>query len=377
MKITEIEATPILLRTVKPYRWAFGVKDGAVLVLVTVRTDEGIEGYGECIGTPSPKALCAYFDALVPYCVGQSPFRVNAITETVYRALLRAVGPSSAPRFGAQLLAGLDMALWDVVGKAAGRPVHELVGGLRHETIRFFGFVQGDTPEELAHHGARLVKEGCEVIYVKIGRDEHTDIAIVRALRAAIGDARLRVDANEAWDVLTAQRMARALEPYGIEMLEQPTDSEHPTALSHLRERISLPLGADQVVFTPADVYDICRGRAADLIVLGLHETGGITRFHKAAAIAEAAGLNVCIHGKLESGITTCASMHAAGVIPNLDDANQYMNGLLAEDVISAPGLILERGCLTPPMGPGLGFELDADAVGRAHERYLAQETGA
>ena len=169
MKITNLEATPILLRTLNPYRWAFGVKDGAVLVLVKVTTDAGIEGYGECIGTPSPEALCCYFEKAKPYCVGQSPFAINQITDTVYKALLRAVGPSSAPRFGAQILAGLDMALWDVVGKTVERPVSELLGGALHNSIRFFGFAQGDTPDELASHASQLVADGSSVIYVKIG----------------------------------------------------------------------------------------------------------------------------------------------------------------------------------------------------------------
>ena len=140
-----------------------------------------------------------------------------------------------------------------------------------------------------------------------------------------------------------------------------------------MKQSTSIPIGADQIVFTPSDVYEVCRTRAADLIVLGLHETGSITRLQKAAAIAEVAGLNVCIHGKLESGITTCASIQAASVIPNLDDANQYMNGLLAEDIIAAPDLSLRAGQLGVSTLPGLGFSLDLDAVASAVERYNLQ----
>lgn len=373
MKITNIETTPIFLPTLKPYRWALGVKHGAVLVLVKVTTDAGIEGYGECIGTPSAEALCLYIEKTKPFCIGESPYSINRITSTIYHALLRAVGPSSAPRFGAQLLAGLDMALWDVVGKAVGRPVYELIGGALRESIQFFGFAQGETPEELAAHAAQLVADGSEIIYVKIGRGERLDIAIVKAVREAIGPTRLRLDANEAWDVMTAGRMARALEQFAPELLEQPTNSEHPAALRQTKQSVSIPIGADQLVFTPADVYEVCRTQSADLIVLGLHESGGITRFQKAAAIAEVAGLNVCIHGKIESGITTCASNQVAATIPNLDDGNQYMNALLAEDIVAAPDLQLRKGKLSLPALPGLGFELDMDAVQRAAERYQSQ----
>ena len=209
---------------------------------------------------------------------------------------------------------------------------------------------------------------------MKIGRGDALDLAIAKAVREAIGDARMRLDANEAWDVLTSIRMARALEPFDPEMIEQPTSSENPSALRQAKRGISIPLAADQLVFTPSDVYEVCRTQSADLIVLGLHETGTVTRLLQAAAIAEAAGLNVCIHGKMESGITTCASAQVAAAIPNLDDGNQYMNALLAEDIVALPDLQLHNGRLPIPPGPGLGFELDMDAVARSAERYRDQE---
>ena len=106
------------------------------------------------------------------------------------------------------------------------------------------------------------------------------------------------------------------------------------------------------------------------MIVLGIHETGGLGGMRKAAAVAEAAGLNICLHGVYESGITTCASNQVAATIPNLDDGNQIMVQLLAEDIVAAPSLATRDGRLPVLEGPGLGFELDRDAVVRAAERY-------
>ena len=106
------------------------------------------------------------------------------------------------------------------------------------------------------------------------------------------------------------------------------------------------------------------------MIVLGLHETGGILEFRKAAAIAEAAGLDICLHGIFESGITTCAANQAAATIPNLDDGNQIMWQILAEDLVSSPDLNPVGGRLPVLDGPGLGFELDRDAVARASDAY-------
>ena len=143
-------------------------------------------------------------------------------------------------------------------------------------------------------------------------------------------------------------------------------------ALEQVKRSAGIGIAADQLVFTPEDVYDVCRHQAADLIVLGLHETGGLVRFRAAAAIAAAAGVNVCLHGVWETGITTCASNQVAATVPNLDDGNQYMNHLIAEDIISAPDLRLDAGQLPVSELPGLGFELDEDAIGRAAERYRA-----
>ena len=164
--------------------------------------------------------------------------------------------------------------------------------------------------------------------------------------------------------------MIRKLAPYDIEMFEQPCNHRSLQALKQIRENSPVAIAADQSVFDTADVYNAVRLGAADLIVLGLHETGGVVSFIEAAAVAAAAGINVCIHGVHETGITTCAANHVAAVIPNLDDGNQYMNHLLAFDVISSPHLSLVDGKLPVLTGPGFGFDIDVDAVAKAAEEY-------
>jgi muconate cycloisomerase len=262
------------------------------------------------------------------------------------------------------------MALWDVAGKATGRAVHELLGAAVRDRIQYFGFPQGDTAEDLAHDAKQWAKNGCEVIYVKVGRGENLDLEIARQVRTAIGTARLRLDANEAWDALTARRMIKALAAFDIEFIEQPTRSDSLAALQQVKAASPIAIAADQLVFTPEDVYEVCRHQCADLIVLGLHETGGIDRLRKAAAIAEAAGVNICLHGLYETGITTCASNQVGATLRNLDDGNQYMNHLLVEDIVQTPNLVLDRGQLLVISGPGLGFELNWDAVRRAEESF-------
>jgi len=379
MKITEVRATPLFVPYRKPYYWAQGTIDGACVVLVEVLTDAGVTGYGECVATPSAAGMLAYLREASRFLVGRDPFANARIMIGAYHGLFQEHGTCSAPRFSGQVLAGLEMALWDLMGKAVGRPVHELLGGAVHEEIRYFGFPQGRGAEEIAGEARAFAEAGFDVIYVKVGHGDAEDLAIVSAVRAAIGpDRRLRLDPNEHWTALTAARLLPKMAAFDIEFVEQPTDCESLSALAQVRASSPIAIAADQAVFTPYDAYDVCRSGAADLIVLGLHETGGLSGLVKAGRVAETAGINICLHGLYETGITTCAAHQAAAVLPNLDDGNQYMNHFLAWDIIDRPDLALSRGALPILRGPGLGFELDADAVARAgelHERR-AREAG-
>ena len=365
MKIAGINTTKLRIPYKTTFHWAQGEINSADVILVEVITDSGIKGYGESIGSPCPDAVEAQLHIAGSLCAGQSPFHGSRLIQQAYDYMFAAHGTCSSPRYGSQILAGLEMALWDIAGKATGKAVHELLGGAVHDDIQYFGFPQGETAEELAKEAEQWVKLGCDVIYVKVGRSEELDLEIAKQVRAAIGDKRLRLDSNEAWDPLTATRMIRKLAAYDIEFVEQPTASDSLSALIQVKSASPVAIAADQVAFSPEDVLDVCREKAADIIVLGLHETRGITRFKKAAAIAEASAINICLHGLYETGITTCATNQVAATIPNLDDGNQYMNHLLAEDIIERPDLELNKGKLPVLPGPGLGFELDWDAVGR------------
>lgn len=370
MKITRVETRALRLPYKKPYRWAQGICDAAEVVLVCVHTDQDITGYGESLNSGSATSVQSLLQRAGELCLGQNPFEITKLVRTAYEQLFVIPGTGTSPRFGRMVLAGLDMALWDISGKAAGRGTHELLGGAVREHIQYFGFPQGESAEELAHEARQWAEQGAEVIYLKIGRGEALDLAIAAQAREAIGKKRLRLDANEAWDVFTASRMIRALAPFNVECIEQPTNSNSLSALLHVKQSSPLAIAADQIVATPEDVYAVCREQAADMIVLALHEAGGIEALRSAAAIAQVAGLNICLHGNCESGITTCATNQLGATLINLDDGNQYMNHLLREDIVLRPDLSLKRGRLPILPGPGLGFELNWDAIARAEEAH-------
>jgi muconate cycloisomerase len=287
------------------------------------------------------------------------------------------MGVNRTPRFSALLLAGLDMALWDLAGKILKLPVYQLLGGAYHQAVDYFAFPQGDSAHELAAASQKAMQKGYSVVYVKVGRGEKKDLENVAAVRENIGDRRLRLDANGAWDPVTAVRMIRLLSSYDPEFIEQPTPPHSLAALKQVRESVSVSIAADQSVFTIEEIYEVCRQQAADLLVFSPHETGGLTAFKKGAAIAAAAGLRVCLHGQFTSGISDSAQHQAALNTPNLYDGNQIMHQLLEEDLISSPCIEPQNGKLGIWKTPGLGFELNRDAVARAAERYRTYAAGA
>ena len=192
---------------------------------------------------------------------------------------------------------------------------------------------------------------------------------MVRAVRAEIGNARLRLDANEAWDPYESIRMCRKLEPYDIDFIEQPTPSWSIDALAHVRASVGITIVADQSAYTLYDVYEICQKRAADMICIGPVEVGGIHPMLKVASIAEAAGLKICIHSSFTTGITSCAEHQIGRLIPNLDDGNQIMWQLLKDDIVSAPSLPPRQGWMQLPDAPGLGVTLNETVLEAAKNK--------
>jgi L-alanine-DL-glutamate epimerase-like enolase superfamily enzyme len=372
VRISAIKTTPLWLAFRQPYHWAGRVDAGCAVVLVEVETDSGITGIGESTASGAADATVASLRAVTPLLLGQP---VHDVDRLVTRARFLD-GFNWTPWYANLVLAGLEMALWDAIGKAAGQPVCRLLGGRVRDAVDYFGCTQGDTADELAADAARLADAGHGVIYLNVGRGEASDLANVAAVREAVGDRRLRLDANGAWSVAEALHMIRRLAVFDPEWIEQPTPADSIAALRQVRESAGVPIAADQAAFTPTDVYEICRQRAADVIVLSPHEAGGLLAFGRAAAVAAAAGIPICLHGQSVSSISDAAQHHLGLCTPNLTEGNQIMHQLLAEDLVAAPDLTPVAGRIGAFDAPGLGVELDRDAVARAAQRYQKEHQG-
>ena len=376
MKAVELEFTPIFIPYKEPYHWAQGVTEGAQLILVKLTTDKGIEGYGESIATPSSNAIINFLNQAKKLIIGKDIYENDKIFKDVYQYLFQAHGTCSAPRFAAQVLCGIEIAFWDAKGKELNKPVFQLLGGKHHDYLQYFGFAQGENATEISADAKELVQAGYEVIYIKVGKkNEEEDIEIIKKTRQAIGEnSRLRIDPNEHWPILKMRRLIERIKNYNIEFIEQPCNAESLTALFHAQQKSSVPIAADQSVFTIHDAFNICKINAADMLTLGIHETGGISNFKKIAQLAEAAGINICIHGLYESGITTYAS-HQLGIsIPNIDDGNQIMLRFLQWDIIKKGSEFSDKMRWPANTKIGLGFDLDQDAVNESHRLYKSKE---
>jgi L-alanine-DL-glutamate epimerase-like enolase superfamily enzyme len=365
MKITGVTATPIALPLEQPFHWRSGVQEGVNLVLFAVQTDEGVTGYGESI-CEDPAAVGSYGRLMARAFVGRSPGEVEAILGGLWRdGRWRVV-----PRFSQQILSGIESACWDALGKGLGVPASTFLGGPVHDEVDFMAFPQGDTAGELAGEAAALAAEGHRVVYVKVGRGHRDDEDIVGAVRDAIGpEPLLRVDPNEAWDVPGAVDAIRRLERFDLDWVEQPVPAGNVAGLAWVRNAVETKIAADQAVHTTPELRLVLEEEAADVVVLGSHESGGLWRWRQMAYLAESYGIPMNRHACPESAISTFAALQVMACLPNQTLGNQVMHHLLTEQLVTTPIEIAGGRCAVPT-SPGLGFEIDLDAVERARERY-------
>jgi muconate cycloisomerase len=360
VRITSVTATPLAIPLENAFHWRSGVQESANLVLFAVETDAGATGYGESI-CEDTAAVVSYGNLMAKAFVGRSPGDIEAILGDLWRdGRWRFY-----PHWSQQIASGIECACWDAFGKVLGVPALTFFGGRVRDEVDFMAFPQGDIADELARDAARLAGEGHRVVYLKVGRGHRDDAEIVGAVREAIGDEPLlRVDPNEAWDVPTAVDSIRRLEEFDLDWVEQPIAAGNVSGLAWVRGAVSTKIAADQAVFTAHELRDVLEQEAADAIVIGSHETGGLWRWRQLAHLAEAHGIPVNRHACVESALSTFAALQVMACIPNLTLGNQVMHHLLADQVVKTP-LDMTGGRVSVPDAPGLGCEIDLDAVER------------
>ena len=327
-------------------------------VTLELNTDEGIQGLGYSfipgmVGNPLFTALKVTVDAMAELLIGDDPLPVAAVVDKLKRRT-GTIGPGLF-NFA---LAGLDLALWDIKGKAAGLPVATLLGGHRDRVPTYASGQLGRERnlEYLAEVSAKLVDKGFRQMKTQMGAEPSADaeVARIRTVREAIGpDIDLMCDVNQLWDVNRAIAIGQRVEEYNLFWLEDLTVYDDYQGLARIADALTTPLAAGEYVFGIAPFRQLIENRSVDIVMIDLMRVGGITQFQKVAGMAEAFNLPVVSH------IAPEVQVHNVAAIPN-GLTVEYMPWSL-QLFEETPAIV--DGQIVVPDKPGLGLTFSAAAL--------------
>ena len=368
MRIASIETYPVRIALKPAYRMisALGKHEESHYVLVRLRTDTGVEGAGESSATvrwsgETVWGVQALIDrVLTPLVTGLELNERDPVASI--EALDRRMDAAVAHNWFAK--SAIEMACWDAMGKAAGQPVYELLGGAcRPLAIRSrFSMGAYDVPRARAR-AAELVEQGFDTVKVKVGGRPEDDIARVRAVREVIGpDRKLVIDANTGWDADTAIYCVKQLKDCNLAVVEQPTPDGDYAALARVRRETGAVVMADDMCFNLVHAQELIRNQACDLISVYPGKNGGILKSQRIVEFAEKHGVGCTIGSNLEFDIATAAMGHLIVATPNLRVEDYpgdihgpaYYETRVAREPLSITGPVTR---LTDH--PGLGVEVE------------------
>jgi len=368
MKITDLKTTIVSVPFCKLYPWRLGEAKGITSVLAEIATDTGLIGIGEspCFFPPA-EGIKAAMDSCKTFLLLEDPFD----HERIYKRILGYNGLYYDRVFAGLALSGIDLALWDLMGKATNQPLYKLLGGRVHQDARFICIVPLADPEKMGESAKKAVDEGCHTLYVKYDGDEQELIDRLAAIRAAVGEKpNLRLDFNQGLSPGFAVKFIRDLERFGLEAVEQPCGEEDLAGLRHIRQSISTPVISDESSKTFYHAFNTIKAEAADIIQIDPYTTDGMWGVRKACGIAEAAGLPVVFHCLGELGLNQMKLVHLALSTPNATVDHQTLYDYNKDDVITGDLLALDHWTMNASDRPGLGVELDRSKVNRYAELY-------
>ncbi len=341
--------------------------EGRNYLFVKVETDEGIDGLGEFGLTFQESAGMGALHHLEPDLLGRDPFDIEPIWQTLLR---RDFFPGGKTTLAA--ISAIDIALWDIKGKALAQPVFRLLGGRCRDRVPVYRALEDGPPERMAEEALRLVGEGWR--YLRLGVPDRQGVldpsnavrdavAAVRTIREAVGaDAELILDAHTRLDPPEAIRLARQVEPFDLFFLEDPLRSENPQSYRRLRERCAVPLGVGEQYAGKWEFRQMIEEELADYARIDLCLAGGITEARKIAASCETHYIKIVPHNPL-GPVSAAACLHFATALDNfaVQEAGRCLPGFMSD--LFPDGINSEPGWWLPDDRPGLGVELNEDAL--------------
>ncbi len=260
----------------------------------------------------------------------------------------------------------IETALYDAMGRRKGVSVAELLGGQVHDRLPvLWTLASGDTGRDIIEAEEMVARKRHNIFKLKIGkRDIAQDVAHVGKIKAALGDkASVRVDVNMAWTEVEARRAIAMLVDVGCDLVEQPIAGSNLEGMARLRNQAAIPIMADEGLTGPNSALQHIASHACDVFAIKIEQSGGLRAAQHVQAIAEAAGVAVYGGTMLEAGVSTIASAHVFATFPRLDYGTELFGPLLLTQEILRQPLDYSDFALTVPTGPGLGIDLDDDAV--------------
>ena len=363
MIITGLIATAVALPRANTLTTQYGSGDLATTVIVELTTDQGITGIGQTAVAPRSYGetveglLTNIRHHLAPVLVGRAAHNL----EVMHRDMMRALPHHWSSH------AGVELALWDLRGKALGVPVYELLGGKVRDGLSLMGFVHHDTPERMAAEARRAVEEhGYPVLKMKVGMDPREDVARFRAVSEALeGRATLQIDGNTGWSLWEAIWALREMVAIGgLGAVEQPVASRR--EMSILARTFATPIMADEAIYAAQDAIDVVREGAASVALMKITKHGGVAQVRDIATVFGAANLSLSV--AIYFDLIAAVAAHLAVALPCVTWPSPftYLKDTILEEPPTPEGL-----WLFPSEAAGWGVTLDADkvahyAVGRA-----------
>ncbi len=368
LTISAVRAIPLTAPMQAGTRTSQAVYDKVSIVLVELRTTDGLVGYGECLGRFGATAYAEFINAvLAPLLLGQSAFDIR-------RHWLRMRGALTGRAGGIliEAIAGVDIALWDVVGKALGQPVHRLLGGMGRRAVDCYASsINWADVASMEAQTRAVMAMGFKAIKVKLGNPVQLAIEAATRVRSVAGAGmRLGVDANWAYSVDEALVVGQALHGLGYWFFEEPIAPEDVQGYALLRRQLPIMLAAGESDYTVAHASELLRDRLVGIIQPDVARAGGISETRDIATLAHAFHVAYAPHVGWSGAVCVAASLQLAAAMPAFLSfecmcIGNPLRDALATEIVGAASTLLD-GQLPVPQGPGLGIDINMDAV----ERY-------
>jgi L-alanine-DL-glutamate epimerase-like enolase superfamily enzyme len=369
MKIADVGAYPTSFPIPPEARVTLGigqaVKRDAVVVKVT--TDEGLVGYGESHHGRSPGAVAHHVNTTLRQLVlGMDALDVVGVWARIYKMQLASHGMGAATAIG---MSGIDLALWDLRGKAAGWPLYRLLGGASRPIPAYAGGVSlgYQEPAALVEEARALVRAGYRAVKLRVGDSPARDLARVAAVRKALGDDLIiLVDANTGYSLADARRVMPGLEAHGVGWLEEPFPAHDARSYAVAATFGRVPLAAGENHYTRFEFRHLIEERQVQILQPDLSKTGGITEALRIAAMASAWKLPINPHTSM-TGLNMAASIHFLAAIDNAGyfEADVSRGNLFRDRLTSSPYRLDESGSVRPLEKPGIGLEVDEEFLSK------------